>query len=888
MKLTTLLAAVAAVAPLVAAGTFHEVPRGKISFVPNAYIVEYEQSTSRTVAHNNFRTHRIQYNVRKEFDVFHGAALTIKSGHEGDALANIPGVKNVWRVTVNKIPQLTAAVKGKKGQDVLAASLHQMTGMDVVRKRYKLTGKGIKIGIIDSGIDYKHPAFAAKGASEGCFARYGKNCRVKYGWDFVGDKYDGYNTPTPDADPMDCRGHGTHVAGIIGADALDIKGKYKPPQPFVGVAPEVTIGAYRIFGCKGDSGTDVVMAAMEMAFNDGMDVINISLGGGSSYKYNPQAVLAEKLIAHGMSVVAAGGNDGGDGPWMVMDIGLSDKTSSVASFDNTYGLYFSFSYGGKMAYPYMPAETYGYKPLSLPSSATLVPIFEKDGSLSDGCDPSRYKGVEKKVVLVLGDYSRCTAEERGNVSISAGAVAMVFQTTPIGMEFLIGVPEFPMASIENWAGDELIKTYKKNSKTKIDWNKKESNFRVEAGGAPSDFSSFGLDGELRSKPDLSAPGGNILSTVPRSMGGYMLQSGTSMSAPYVAGAHAIYMQAKKKTMRGDFVRQAFKNTATISSNLLSRTKASVAKQGAGLINVLSAIEATSSISPDHIDLLDSKHLRRKVQITIKNSGKHTETYRLSHIPADALNAYPTGNSFPIGDPLIEKDYASVSFSHSKIKIRPGQSTKVTLSFTEPKKGKSNQFPIYSGFVVATPLSKKSIAVHVPYTGVKGDIAKVPIMDKDLGFPGLVLVDNEGNLKEIPSKDYVFDLTNEFPAVMDRLGSHTPDLTFRIYKANSAQTKNTKLSEGDFIGYMLSENMGPGFGWAGRHKNKDMNGNLVYDVWIWGGKVLPKRDPTLKPAQLSSGTYRVVVASQRKLSKGIYPRDFEVYDLGTTTLGSLSK
>ncbi|KAG0289476.1 hypothetical protein BGZ97_006458, partial [Linnemannia gamsii] len=75
---------------------------------------------------------------------------------------------------------------------------------------------GVKVGIIDTGVDYKHPAFAAPGATEGCFARFGKNCRVKYGWDFVGDAYDGATEPKPDSDPMDCQGHGSHVAGIVG------------------------------------------------------------------------------------------------------------------------------------------------------------------------------------------------------------------------------------------------------------------------------------------------------------------------------------------------------------------------------------------------------------------------------------------------------------------------------------------------------------------------------------------------------------------------------------------------------------------------------------------------------------------------------------------------
>lgn len=269
MKLTAILSALAAAA-LVSAGKFHPVEEGKVDFIPNAYIIEYSDGIRRNAAHNSLKANKVDYKVRNEYNIFNGAALTVKSGHEGDALAKIPGIKNVWRVTLHKIPKVNKSTK--KPTDPEVVSFHRMTGVDVLHKKHKLTGKGIKIGIIDTGVDYKHPAFAAPGANEGCFARNGKNCRIRYGWDFVGDDYNGSNTPKPDGDPMDCNGHGSHVAGIIGGNALNIKVSPKPPQPFVGVAPEVTIGAYRVFGCYGTSADDVILAAMELAFNEGMDV----------------------------------------------------------------------------------------------------------------------------------------------------------------------------------------------------------------------------------------------------------------------------------------------------------------------------------------------------------------------------------------------------------------------------------------------------------------------------------------------------------------------------------------------------------------------------------------------------------------------------------------
>ncbi|KAF9215642.1 hypothetical protein BGZ59_000736, partial [Podila verticillata] len=395
MKIAAILSTLAA-ATLVSAGKFHPLTNPETRYIPGGFIIEFQDDIPRNAAHNALNSKKVDYNVRNDYSIFNGAAISVNSKHDGKDIAAIPGVKNVWPITLHSIPRVQASKK--KPTDPETASLHQMTGVDLVHKKYKLTGKGIKVGIIDTGIDYKHPAFASKGANNGCFARKGKNCRVAHGWDFVGDAYDGKNKPTPDADPMDCQGHGTHVAGIVGGDALNIKTTPKPPQPFVGVAPEVTFGAYRIFGCDGSSGDDIIMAAMEMAFNDGMDIINMSLGGGSSYKSNPQAVLGDQLVAKGMVLAAAAGNDGADGVWMVSDTGLGDLATSVASFDNLYGMYHSFTYGG-VAHPYSPAETWG-KPINV-SKGTLVPIFEKDGSLSDGCDVTRYAGINVKGKTVL-------------------------------------------------------------------------------------------------------------------------------------------------------------------------------------------------------------------------------------------------------------------------------------------------------------------------------------------------------------------------------------------------------------------------------------------------------------------------------------------------------
>ncbi|KAF9431778.1 hypothetical protein BGZ76_011710, partial [Entomortierella beljakovae] len=159
MKITAILSALTA-ATLVSAGKFHDIGSSEnVKIVPGGYIIEYNDGITHNSAQNALNSRKVDFNVRNQYNVFNGAAISVKSKHNGKDIADIPGVKNVWPITLYSIPKLQKS--NKKATDPETASLHHMTGVDVIHKKYKLTGKGIKVGVIDSGIDYKHPAFAA-------------------------------------------------------------------------------------------------------------------------------------------------------------------------------------------------------------------------------------------------------------------------------------------------------------------------------------------------------------------------------------------------------------------------------------------------------------------------------------------------------------------------------------------------------------------------------------------------------------------------------------------------------------------------------------------------------------------------------------------------------
>lgn len=163
------------------------------------------------------------------FSMFKGVSFQIEevSGEDADAsamrIASMPKVRKLWPVHVHErpddeilwvadpgnvdhTPPIIGSGNSRRASDNDTFSPHVMTQVDKLRAE-GVTGKGIRIGVVDTGVDYKHPALG------GCF---GEGCLVAYGTDLVGDDYDGNNAPKPDNDPYDnCAGHGTHVSGII-------------------------------------------------------------------------------------------------------------------------------------------------------------------------------------------------------------------------------------------------------------------------------------------------------------------------------------------------------------------------------------------------------------------------------------------------------------------------------------------------------------------------------------------------------------------------------------------------------------------------------------------------------------------------------------------------
>jgi len=664
----------------------------------------------------------ITFKERRSFDVlFNGFSIEVAPSQLG-RLRALPGVKNVWPVI-----EITPSYDVPSNPDMATAVA--MTGADIARTQLGYDGTGIKVGIIDSGIDY-HNADLGNGTRS----------RVVYGYDFVGDEYDAQAAVPvikPDNDPDDCHdptastrggirfsgGHGTHVAGIVGANGL-IKG----------VAPGVTFGAYRVFGCIGSTDSDIMVAAMEMALADGMDVVNMSIGAAYQWPQYPTAEAANRLVKQGVVVVTSIGNSGANGLYSAGAPGVGSKVIGVAAVDNTHvnTRYFMVSPDSRKV---MFNPSNGAPSLPLFGTEQIVATGTPT-STADGCAPFAPGTLAGQVALIR--RGSCSFWQKARNAELAGARAVVIYNNAPGMVYAYAGPPapytdppvtIPVVGISDVDGATI---YSRTAGGAVNITYTADVVSAPApsnGGLTSSFSSFGLAFDLSFKPDITAPGGNILSTYPTTFGSYAVLGGTSMASPHVAGAAALLLQARPNTPPAA-VKTIFQNTArpilwwgNPGLGLLDN----VHRQGAGLLDVDAAILSTTKIEPGSLPLGESENGPAVRTLTITNKGTADVTYDVTHVPT--ISTGP--NTFT---PTYHTGFASLQFSTSALTVPAGGTASLTVTITAnpalPERG------IYGGYIVFTPQGGGEV-YRVPYAGLKGDYQSMVVLQPTAcGLPSI--------------------------------------------------------------------------------------------------------------------------------------------------------
>jgi len=240
-------------------------------------------------------------------------------------------------------------------------------------------------------VDYTNPALG------GCF---GKGCPISFGYDLVGDRYDPSSLdptrrPAPDKDSMDCHGHGTHVAGIIAAR--------DNPWGFNGAAPGADLGMYRVFGCGPGVSDEVLISAVNMAFEDGADIITGSLGSHGGWTESALETILSRVVDRGVVCTFAAGNSGAFGFFSPGGPADGNGVTSVSSFEAVnasvmlYTSHYS-THGGEW-------REFGFVPATRANWNVTLPIYATSLNTSitnDACKPlpDSTPNLGNKIVLI--------------------------------------------------------------------------------------------------------------------------------------------------------------------------------------------------------------------------------------------------------------------------------------------------------------------------------------------------------------------------------------------------------------------------------------------------------------------------------------------------------
>jgi len=760
----------------------------------------------------------ISFKEKYAYDtLFNGFSIEVAPGDRAK-ISQLGGVKAMYPVELIEAP---APGRSSGAAPDLATAI-QMTGADIAQNSLGLDGAGVKVAIMDTGIDVNHPDFGGNGVAELDSAAFYGHPRIKYGYDFVGNDFDAnpanatYNpVPTPDDNPDDCGGHGTHVAGIVGANGT-VKG----------VAPAVTFGAYRVFGCNGSTTADIMIAAMERALADGMQVLNMSIGSSFQWPQYPTAMASDRLVNKGMVVVASIGNSGANGLYSAGAPGVGKKVIGTASFDNVQATLpaFTVNPGGLLV---------GFNAATgapLPPASGTFPIAKPTGAVI-GCAATDFAGFPAGSIALIS-RGTCTFYAKAANAMAAGASGVVLYNNTTGAlnPTVAGSPPITIPVVAVSQSDGL--TIASIAGATLTWGNSTVTTPLANGGLISSFSSYGLSPDLALKPDIGAPGGSIYSTYPLELGRYASLGGTSMASPHVAGGAALLLQAKPKT-NAQIVRTILQNSADPKAwwgNPALGFLDNVHRQGAGMVDIDDAILATTKVEPGKIAAGESEAGATTHTLRIENSDSSAVTYDLSSVNALSTGANTFSPSFFLGG-------ASVSFSAPSVIVPGNGSATVDVTITPAATPVGGQ---YGGYIVLTPQGGGKV-FRVPFAGYIGDYqARQVLVPTANNFPRLGWSPDGVSFGFAGAGDVFTMQGADIPYVLAHLDHQSRRLRIEAFDANTGKALH-RVSDDQ---YLPRNSTGTGFfafAWdgttfTGAGKNAGQwrtapNGNYVLKVSV---------------------------------------------------------
>ena len=709
----------------------------------------------------------VLYSVQRAYD---GIAVKAKTS-DLTKLAALTGVKTVHLMRPKVIDN--------------SFSVPMIGAPAVWQKGLGNRGTGIKVGVIDTGLDYIHTNFGGLGTPAAYAANnttvvgevpYYPSIKVAGGYDFAGDAYNAsstnpaFDTPHPDFDPMDCNGHGSHVAGTIGgygvnADGTTYMGVYGTGTDFAGlrigpgVAPEATLYGLRVFGCTGS--TNLTTEAIDWAVDpngdgdpsDHLDVINMSLGSPYGSDYSDEAVASDNASMAGMVVVAASGNDS-DSHYITSSPATSTRAISVAASTNPQAIMDGFQV---IAPP--PATIYGSSnAVNGWTSITTVSGDLKYFAANPGACTALPAGTFTGFIALI-DWTFLS----DNISNQCGSSARVLNAAHAGAIGVLMVYQHPFldisisgnaaapSTITTLATGNLIKAAMASGTVTVrlttDYNGTIKNIDPSVKDMVAGFSSRGPRGvDSFLKPDITAPGQSIFSTLALSGNKGVSEQGTSMATPHMAGVMALLRELHPgwtvEELKALVMNTAAHNLTTLGAG--TGDPFATARIGAGRVDVANAADGSviayngdnaGAVSVSFGDVqvpADGKVDIAKNVVVVNKAGSfgHLATYTVAFAADPSLAT--VGVSFAIED-TAGKPVTSVTLDPGKSTILTvhlianGSAMKHPLDKTMSKAEVGNPREYMSeagGYVTLTPTAGADQLLRVPVYAVTEPVSKM--------------------------------------------------------------------------------------------------------------------------------------------------------------------
>ncbi|PEL12463.1 S8 family serine peptidase [Bacillus sp. AFS017336] len=802
---------------------------------------------------------------------------------------------------VESLPGVTHVEVARTFHETMAAS-KELVQAQKVWEQYGYKGEGLLVGVVDSGIDWKHKdmtlpdeAKAKEKWTKDKFEKFADTTSVNETWysDKVPSGYDWADNDTDVIPGAKGSPHGTHVSGTIGANGDDANGGV------AGIAPGVQLLAEKVFSDNGGGAMeDDIIAGIEHAVTMGADVINMSLGSDAGYvdeNYDPIQKAIRMATEQGTLVVVAAGNSSYSSRALLVpstlqpyaedpDIGtvgspgVSPYAISVASYENTK-IHMNAISDGSLTVPFKDHSQYG-PTYNFEVSKNLLPNTSYDlVNVGEGKTAANYpKGKTNYIAVVklLNSYSTVSSIQFTAKEAGAKAIIMI---PPANMPDYASQPVTPTATptaeTSKAIGDALLDKMSKMPVGQYLSMKNVGDYWVDNPdkGTMSYFSSMGTTPTLDFKPEISAPGGNIYSTIPGNS--YEVMSGTSMATPHVAGGSALVLQSlyeKGLQHSEDTVlkaKVALMNTSKIimDPRTNSQVPYSPRVQGSGLMQIQNAINtpvivtrkdtpleqagavALKEIKNDraifnlNVQSLEAKNPKQEYEYTVNvdllTDGTQTKKFDLDGDGTLDSKDYLTLSSKQIEGASVYVNGEKVSSTDgTSFKIKPGQEKNLNVEIRLPRTLRDNAF--VEGFVRLVPKDPtKAVPLSIPYMGFNGkwDAPRnidAPAWDKD-AFAGYTALWNDSSESTpLGFNGLNFDLNHIAfsPNYIDK-GIYGSMAVLRNLDKAEVSIENSKGKQLRYLGD-YSEYTGTGQPWR-FNKNMMFNQDYGYNLYQWDMK-----------------------------------------------------